>query len=104
MQSWTTTEPGKINCRPMTTTWPLAVKPYAVQVKALEKSCGKRGYAFFMEMGLGKTAVVLAAYLSLRSAGLVDRMLVICPNSLKNTWMQEAIKMGAKVDMIVWPN
>jgi len=41
------------------------------------------------EQGLGKTLVAIQAFLSLRAEHLVDRLVVICPNSLKHTWAQE---------------
>ena len=40
-------------------------KPYAHQLKALERSWNKEYFAYFMEMGTGKTKVTIdnAAYL-----------------------------------------
>ena len=34
-------------------------KPFKHQAEALEKACNERYYAFFMEMGTGKTKVAL---------------------------------------------
>ena len=34
-------------------------KPYAHQLTALEKSWNKENYAYFMEMGTGKTKVLI---------------------------------------------
>ncbi len=34
-------------------------KPYAHQITALEKSWNKETYAYFMEMGTGKTKVLI---------------------------------------------
>ena len=41
------------------------------------------------EQGLGKTLVAIAAFGELREKGIVDRLLVMCPNSLKTTWLRE---------------
>lgn len=48
----------------------------------------KRGLLAF-EQGLGKTAVAIAAFARLRTAGLADAMLVISPNSLRHNWVAE---------------
>jgi len=58
-----------------------------------------------MEMGLGKTAVVLAEWANLCSANRVDALLVICPNSLKGTWSAEMDKVGMfGVERSIWPS
>ncbi|MFN4297873.1 MAG: DEAD/DEAH box helicase [Brevundimonas sp.] len=54
---------------------------------------GRRGLLAF-EQGLGKTLVAIMAFCDLRAAGRVDRMLVICPNSLKRNWVAELNKFA----------
>ena len=39
-------------------------KPYAHQLTALEKSWNKESYAYFMEMGTGKTKVLISPFVS----------------------------------------
>ncbi|WP_275788208.1 DEAD/DEAH box helicase [Pararhizobium gei] len=46
------------------------------------------------EQGLGKTLVAIDAFRRLFLAGTVDRMLVICPNSLKRNWVAEIEKFA----------
>jgi SNF2 family DNA or RNA helicase len=75
-------------------TWPLEIPPYQVQLEALKRSQGRKYFAYFMEMGLGKTATILAEYATLLQQGLVDNLLVICPNSLKTVWLDEMDKVG----------
>lgn len=84
-------------------TWPFKISPYAVQTKALQRADGRYDFAYFMEMGLGKTAVVLAEYVRLREAGLVDGLVIICPNSLKQTWADQATKFDAGISPVIWP-
>ena len=85
--------------------WPLTGAPYEVQSRALAAARGQRSFAYFMEMGLGKTATVLAEAALLRADGRLDGMIVICPNSLKKTWVEEARKWGAPVCLAeTWPN
>ena len=58
-----------------------------------------------MDLGTGKTAVVLAEFFNLHRAGMVDDLLVVCPNSLKQNWQDEAEKFGAPFNAIdLWPD
>ena len=63
-----------------------------VQEKALTSSQGKPGFAYFMEMGLGKTLTALTEFLDLASDRKVTRLVVICPNSFKAGWVDEITK------------
>jgi len=54
---------------------------------------GKSGLLAF-EQGLGKTLVAIDAFRRLQAAHQVDRMLVICPNSLKRNWVAELGKFA----------
>lgn len=49
------------------------------------------------EQGLGKTIVAIDAFRSLRSSGEVDRILVLCPNSLKRNWASEFEKFAPEL-------
>lgn len=86
--------------------WPLEIPPYQVQLEALKRAEGRRHFAYFLEMGLGKTALVLAEYVSLIQQGLVDNLLVICPNSLKSVWIDEMSKVGFPpgINRAAWPD
>ena len=84
-------------------TWSLKLPPYGVQIKALMRAERRHNYAYFMEMGLGKTAVVLAEFIRYQKAGLVDGLVVICPNSLKRTWADQAEKFGSGISSAIWP-
>ena len=46
------------------------------------------------EQGLGKTLVAIDAFRRLLKDGCADKMLVICPNSLKRNWMAEIAKFA----------
>ena len=63
-----------------------------VQIEALQRSGGKPGFAYFMDMGLGKTLVALEEFATFVKQGKVTRMLVVCPNSFKGGWPKESIK------------
>ncbi len=85
------------------TKWLLLGKPYKVQSAALSAANKKRGYGFFLEMGLGKTAVVLAEYLELIAKNKVQDLIIVCPNSLKTNWSMEAKRWGVNITIESWP-
>ena len=57
---------------------------------------GRHGLLAF-EQGLGKTLVAIDAFRQLRAQNAADRMLVICPNSLKRNWVAEIAKFDQGV-------
>jgi len=68
-----------------------------VQKAALSAAGVKPGFAYYMEMGLGKTLTALTEFLSLVDSGKATRLVVICPNSFKTGWLDEITKHGLKV-------
>ena len=84
--------------------WHLKGTPYTVQTKALDKAGGRRGFAFFMEMGLGKTATAYNEFINLYSIDMVDSMIVICPQSLKEVWATEAEEWEVPIPVNIWPH
>ena len=75
--------------------WLLKEPPRPVQIRALEEAGGRRGWGHFLDMRLGKTRLALAEFLVARKRGAVVRAVVICPNSLKQTWANEAALSGS---------
>lgn len=53
------------------------------------------------EQGLGKTLVAIEAFNRLLAEGQAERMLVICPNSLKRNWVAEFEKFAPKISVDV---
>ena len=51
-------------------------KPYAHQLTALEKSWNKETFAYFMEMGTGKTKVLIDNLAMLYDKGKVDGAII----------------------------
>lgn len=64
-------------------------QPMAHQIKALELFAKRTNFAFLMEMGTGKTFVVLAGLRWLKSQGY-RRFLVVCPASVMHVWEDQA--------------
>ena len=66
-------------------------KPYAHQLTALEKSWNKENYAYFMEMGTGKTKVLIDNLAMLYDKGKVDGALIIAPKGVVKTWYEQEL-------------
>jgi len=61
-------------------------KPYAHQMTALEKSWNRENFAYFMEMGTGKTKVLIDNLAMLYDKGKVNGALIIAPKGVVGTW------------------
>jgi len=66
-------------------------KPYKHQMTALEKSWNKENFAYFMEMGTGKTKVLIDNMAMLYDKGKVDGALIIAPKGVVKTWYEQEI-------------
>jgi len=66
-------------------------KPYAHQMTALKKSWNKENFAYFMEMGTGKTKVLIDNLAMLYDKGKVDGALIIAPKGVINTWYEQEL-------------
>ncbi|CAB4155790.1 DEXDc domain containing protein [uncultured Caudovirales phage] len=85
------------------TDWPFNMPPLPVQAEALKQSDEMRGFAFFMEPGMGKTGTVMAEFTDLARKKEVDLLLVVCPNNLRANWRSEAEKMGFEYEVAIFP-
>ena len=66
-------------------------KPYKHQLTALEKSWNKENYAYFMEMGTGKTKVLIDNLAMLYDKGKIDGALIIAPKGVVKTWHEQEL-------------
>jgi len=66
-------------------------KPYKHQLIALENSWNKETFAYFMEMGTGKTKVLIDNLAMLYDKGKVDGALIIAPKGVIGTWYSQEI-------------
>lgn len=73
-----------------------------VQKAALKAAYDKPGFAYWMEMGLGKTLTALSEFDSLVHEDKVTRLVVVCPNSFKGGWVSEIEKQEINVDPWVY--
>ena len=59
-------------------------KPYEHQLTALKKSWDKKVFAYFMEMGTGKSKVLIDNISMLYDKGEIDGALIIAPKGVYN--------------------
>jgi len=67
------------------------LKPYAHQLTALEKSWNRETYAYFMEMGTGKTKVLIDNMSMLYDKGKINGALIIAPKGVVKTWHEQEL-------------
>ena len=69
--------------------YPYKTKPFDHQRTALNKSAHSLAYAYFMEMGTGKTKTAIdnIGYLYLKKE--IDTVLIVAPKSVYTIWSKE---------------
>jgi SNF2 family DNA or RNA helicase len=66
-------------------------KPFAHQSKALEMSWDKEVFAYFMEMGTGKSKVLIDNIAMLFNVGKINGALIIAPKGVYKNWFDSEI-------------
>ena len=66
-------------------------KPYAHQLKALERSWEQENFAYFMEMGTGKSKVLIDNCAMLYDKGSINGLLLIAPKGVYKNWYESEI-------------
>ena len=66
-------------------------KPYDHQITALEKSWDKDQYGYFMEMGTGKSKVLVDNIAMLYDKGKINAALIIAPKGVYRNWFSGEI-------------
>jgi SNF2 family DNA or RNA helicase len=66
-------------------------EPYAHQLTALEKSCDLENYAYFMEMGTGKSKVLIDNLSHLYTKGKINAVVIVAPKGVYRNWAQREI-------------
>src|SRR6056300_1246249 len=61
-------------------------KPYAHQETALQKSYNKKNFGYFMEMGCGKSKVLIDNITWLYEEGKIDTAIVVAPKGVYRNW------------------
>ena len=66
-------------------------KPYAHQIKALKMSWNKPYFAYFMEMGTGKSKVLIDNISMLYDNGKINGVLIVAPKGVVKNWYESEI-------------
>jgi len=66
-------------------------KPYGHQITALKKSWDKEEYGYFMEMGTGKSKVLVDNIAMLYDKGKINAALIIAPKGVYRNWFSGEI-------------
>ena len=81
-------------------------QPFPHQEQAYALSLERPGYAYLLEMGLGKTAICLANIGELHLRGQVSGVLVLAPKGVHRQWLNEQVPehldKKIKVNPLVW--
>tara|TARA_R110001583_G_scaffold1701_2_gene13116 strand:+ start:680 stop:2113 length:1434 start_codon:yes stop_codon:yes gene_type:complete len=71
--------------------YPFKTKPYLHQLAALDRSWEKIEYAYFMEMGTGKSKVLIDNTAMLFDAGKLQGLVIIAPKGVYRNWSAKEI-------------
>ena len=81
-------------------------KPYKHQLTALKKSWDKKEYGYFMEMGTGKSKVLVDNMAMLYDKGKINGALIIAPKGVYTNWLSQEIPNHLvdhiKPKMVLW--
>lgn len=76
------------------------------QSRAVSLSWDRRSYAYLLEMGLGKTAIMITNAGILYTAGKLSGVLVIAPKGVHRQWLEEQIPehidKSLKLNLLLW--
>lgn len=64
----------------------LKTEPYEHQLEALRRSHDKINYGYFMEMGCGKSKVLIDNAVWLYEQGLIDTAVIVAPKGVYRNW------------------
>ena len=81
-------------------------KPYEHQLDALKASWDKENFAYFMEMGTGKSKVLLDNAAVLYDKGLINALLLIAPKGVYKNWFDSEIPVHLpdhiETNIVLW--
>lgn len=66
-------------------------KPYKHQLDALQESCERQQFALFMEMGCGKSKVVIDNFIHLYRQQKINGVLILAPKGVYDIWYSKEI-------------
>ena len=72
--------------------WKPRHAPYDHQKQALELASGKRAFAYFMDMGTGKSKCLIDEMAELYACDQIDRAVIIAPTGVHIQWVDEQLR------------
>ena len=66
-------------------------EPYDHQLEALKRSWNKQEYAYFMEMGTGKSKVLIDNIAVLYDRGAINAAVIVAPKGVYKNWSEREI-------------
>ena len=66
-------------------------KPFRHQEEILDLSWKRKYYALFMEMGLGKSKVIIDTIGKLKLEGEIDAAMIVAPKGVYDNWVKQEI-------------
>jgi len=66
--------------------YPFKIEPYKHQLQALGCSWDQKNFALFMEMGTGKTKVIIDNIAMLYDQGKIDGVIIVAPKGVYRNW------------------
>lgn len=70
---------------------PSALKPFKHQLEIFEKTRDMAGHALLLEMGTGKSRIVIDTVAWLFAQGEIDALLVVAPNGVHANWLSDEL-------------
>lgn len=67
---------------------PVKLPPFKHQVEGLRLSLNQKNFALFMEMGTGKTKVVIDEAMYLYQAGQIEAIMIVAPKGVYRNWTE----------------
>ena len=66
-------------------------KLYEHQSESIDLLLQNPYFGLFLEMGLGKSRIVVESAQKLKQSGIIDNVIVICPSSVRSVWYSEEL-------------
>lgn len=79
--------------------------PYEHQIEALNRAWGNPGFAYFLEMGTGKSKIIVDEIINLYEQQRINCVVVVAPNNVHRNWKNEFEKHGPgynKWEIQIW--
>lgn len=73
--------------------WEPVFPPFPCQADALRHGAERHVFAYLMDMGTGKSKVLIDNVAQLFSRGLVDRVVVVAPNGVHEQWVKDQLEL-----------